>query len=57
MLRLSLASLGIASIIGIVGLSGLADFTWIDVRKTLFAFLLIPVFILLLVAFRKSVRF
>jgi uncharacterized membrane protein YtjA (UPF0391 family) len=54
MFRFSLVSLGIALVIGIVGVSGLGDLTWNGVRTAVWVFLLIPALILLFVALKRS---
>ncbi len=54
MFRLILVLLGIATVIGLLGLSGVAGFTWTGVKTTTYVFLMVPVGILLLAALKKS---
>jgi hypothetical protein len=54
MYKISLAFVGIAAVIGLMGLSGYADMTWIGVSKVVYVVLLFPFFLLITVGFSKS---
>lgn len=54
MYRLSLIFVGIAAVIGLLGVSGLADLTWIGVHRVVYVVLLFPVFLLITVGLSKS---
>ncbi len=56
MYRLSLIFVGIAAIIGLIGLTGYANFVWADFSKVYYVVLLFPVFMLLTVALTKSCK-
>jgi hypothetical protein len=54
MLAWSLVFLGIAAVIDLNGLSGVADSNWITVRTTLYILLFLPGLALFTVALRRS---
>lgn len=54
MYRLSLIIVGIAAVIGLLGITGYADLTWIGVSKVVYVVLLFPAFMLITVGLSKS---